>query len=571
MDRITKSLMMDFSSVMEMSSKDQSKLFENFSCYSIISKIHNEKFELEDIVGGEGGDCGIDGIGIIVSGIMINTIEEIEDLLDRSGNISEVKFIIIQAKTSSSFNGADMLNFGDGVLDFFAEEPQLVRNDFIKKKAEIVEFIIDKAARINKMIIELFYVTTGQWLNDVNLTAKINKIVGDIKALNLFKQIKFNPVGANEIQKYYRQSKEKVSATINFPNRVVMPDIKGINESYTGTLNLTEYLKLIEDELGNIRRSVFYDNVRDYQGENDVNESISSTLRSNNSDRLAVLNNGVTIVAKKVSVARHDFTLEDYQIVNGCQTSHVIYYNKDNIDNEKTNLPVKIIITEDEEVISDIIIANNSQTEVKKEELMALSDFQKKLELFYNSIEESKRKLFYERRSKQYDAVPNIEKVRIVTISSQIKSFASMYLDRPNLASRFYGKLLEQLSESAFVANHQPMPYYTSAFALYKLEFYFRNKSLDSRFRKFRFHMLMMLKYFVNNENTPNMDSKKINRYCENINKVLYGSNALNIFKKLTDIIEDTVEDIGDTEITKKQSLNAILIEKVTELRKMTV
>lgn len=563
--------MMDFSSVMEMSSKDQSKLFENFSCYSIISKIHNEKFELEDIVGGEGGDCGIDGIGIIVSGIMINTIEEIEDLLDRSGNISEVKFIIIQAKTSSSFNGADMLNFGDGVLDFFAEEPQLVRNDFIKKKAEIVEFIIDKAARINKMIIELFYVTTGQWLNDVNLTAKINKIVGDIKALNLFKQIKFNPVGANEIQKYYRQSKEKVSATINFPNRVVMPDIKGINESYTGTLNLTEYLKLIEDELGNIRRSVFYDNVRDYQGENDVNESISSTLRSNNSDRLAVLNNGVTIVAKKVSVARHDFTLEDYQIVNGCQTSHVIYYNKDNIDNEKTNLPVKIIITEDEEVISDIIIANNSQTEVKKEELMALSDFQKKLELFYNSIEESKRKLFYERRSKQYDAVPNIEKVRIVTISSQIKSFASMYLDRPNLASRFYGKLLEQLSESAFVANHQPMPYYTSAFALYKLEFYFRNKSLDSRFRKFRFHMLMMLKYFVNNENTPNMDSKKINRYCENINKVLYGSNALNIFKKLTDIIEDTVEDIGDTEITKKQSLNAILIEKVTELRKMTV
>ncbi|MFP6325228.1 MULTISPECIES: AIPR family protein [Bacillus amyloliquefaciens group] len=571
MDRITKSLMMDFSSVMEMSSKDQSKLFENFSCYSIISKIHNEKFELEDIVGGEGGDCGIDGIGIIVSGIMINTIEEIEDLLDRSGNISEVKFIIIQAKTSSSFNGADMLNFGDGVLDFFAEEPQLVRNDFIKKKAEIVEFIIDKAARINKMIIELFYVTTGQWLNDVNLTAKINKIVGDIKALNLFKQIKFNPVGANEIQKYYRQSKEKVSATINFPNRVVMPDIKGINESYTGTLNLTEYLKLIEDELGNIRRSVFYDNVRDYQGENDVNESISSTLRSNNSDRLAVLNNGVTIVAKKVSVARHDFTLEDYQIVNGCQTSHVIYYNKDNIDNEKTNLPVKIIITEDEEVISDIIIANNSQTEVKKEELMALSDFQKKLELFYNSIEESKRKLFYERRSKQYDAVPNTEKVRIVTISSQIKSFASMYLDRPNLASRFYGKLLEQLSESAFVANHQPMPYYTSAFALYKLEFYFRNKSLDSRFRKFRFHMLMMLKYFVNNENTPNMDSKKINRYCENINKVLYGSNALNIFKKLTDIIEDTVEDIGDTEITKKQSLNAILIEKVTELRKMTV
>ncbi|ODG91514.1 hypothetical protein BED47_07635 [Gottfriedia luciferensis] len=569
MDRITKSLLEDFSIVMELEIKEQSKLFEMFSAYSIISKVHNEKFELEDVVGGNGGDCGIDGLAIIVSGIMINSIEEIEDLIERSGSISEVNFLLIQSKTSSSFNGGEIRTFGDGVVDFFSENPTLVRNEFIKKRAKIVEYIISKAARIKKMTCEMFYVTTGKWINDQNLISRITRIKEDLEDLHLFKQVKFTPIDAREIQKYYKQTQEKVSATINFPNKVLLPEIEGVNEAYIGTLEIKEFLNLIEDDLGNINRSVFYDNVRDYQGENDVNESISKTVQSEKSNRLAVLNNGVTIVAKSLNVARNDLTLGDYQIVNGCQTSHVIYNYKEDI-NRLISLPVKVIGTENEDVISEIIIANNSQTEVKKEELMALSDFQKRLELFYNAINEPKKRLYYERRSRQYDAVPNIEKVRIVTISSQIKCFASMFLDRPHLASRFYGKLLEQLSEFAFVSDHELMPYYTSSFALYKLEFYFRNKSLDSKFRKFKYHLLMMLRYYISTEQAP-FNSKKINKECERINKELYSVNLLTLFRELTSVIENVVDDVESTEITKRQSLNEQLIKKVVELRKGSI
>jgi hypothetical protein len=508
-DRITKSLLEDFSNVMELKIDDRSKLFEMFSAYSIISKIHSEKFELDDVVGGNGGDCGIDAIAIIVNGIMVNSIEEVEDLIERSGSISEATFILIQSKTTSSFDGGEIRTFGDGVVDFFSENPQMVRNEFIEKKAKIVEFIISKAARIKKMVCKMFYVTTGKWMEDQNLLSRISKVKEDVENLNLFKDVEFIPLGAREIQKYYKQTQEKVSATIHFPNKVLLPEIEGIKEAYIGVLDVKEYIKLIEDDLGNIRRSVFYDNVRDYQGENDVNLSISKTLRSEKSNRLVVLNNGVTIVAKSLTVARNNITLEDYQIVNGCQTSHVIYNNKENI-NDSVSLPVKIIVTEDEDIISDIIIANNSQTEVKKEELMALTDFQKRLELFYNSINDPKRRLYYERRSKQYDSIPDIEKVRIVTISSQIRSFASMFLDRPHLASRYYGKLLEQLSDVAFVKEHELMPYYTSSYALYKLEFYFRNKSLDSKYRKFKYHLLMMLRYYVSDEELPHLNSKKI-------------------------------------------------------------
>ena len=102
--------------------------------------------------------------------------------------------------------------------------------------------------------------------------------------------------------------------------------------------------------------------------------------------------------------------------------------------------------------------------------------FRKILSFFIILLDDSKKRLYYERRSKQYDADPGIEKVRIVTISSQVRSFASMFLDKPHLASRFYGQLLEELKDTAFLEDHELLPYYTSSYALYKLEFYFRNK-----------------------------------------------------------------------------------------------
>ncbi|MEK3790387.1 AIPR family protein [Paenibacillus sp. FSL R7-0204] len=569
-DRITKSLIDDFSKVMELETKDQSKLFEMFATYSILSKHHSEKFELDDVVGGEGGDCGIDGLAIIFSGVLVNTLEEIDDILERSGIISEVNIILVQSKTSASFDGGEMRTFGDGVVDFFSENPTLVRNDFIQKKALLVEKIISIAAKVKKITCKMFYVTTGKWLDDQNLLSRISKIQEDIENLSLFKEISFSTLGAKEIQKYYRETQERVSATIKFQNKVLIPDIDGVQESYIGTLELKEFLNIIIDDLGNIKRGIFYDNVRDFQGENDVNVSIEKTLRSSKSGRLAVLNNGITIVTKSLTVARNDFSLEDYQIVNGCQTSHVIYNNRD-IVNKDISLPIKIIVPANDEVINDIIIANNSQTEVKKEELMALSDFQKNLELFYNTIDDPKKRLFYERRSKQYDSDSGIERVRIVTISSQVRSFASMFLDKPHLASRFYGQLLEELRDVAFLEDHELLPYYTSSYALYKLEFYFRNKNLDSKYRKFKYHILMMLKNYTNNEKVPPFNSKKVNKLSEEINKILYNSNLLDIFKELTSIIEEVVEDINDTETTKRISLNKELVDKLQELKKETV
>ena len=112
------------------------------------------------------------------------------------------------------------------------------------------------------------------------------------------------------------------------------------------------------------------------------------------------MNNGVTIIAKTLRATANRFYIEDYQIVNGCQTSHVLFDRKEALDST-VMVPLRLIATKDDDVIASIIVATNRQTEVREEQLLALSSFQKKLEAFFSSFDEAQR-LYYERRSRQY-------------------------------------------------------------------------------------------------------------------------------------------------------------------------
>ena len=580
MDRITRSMMNEFKETMEISKISESDLFEVFSSYSIISKTLDDTFDISDVVGddedsgnqkgivsGGGNDTGIDSIAVTLNGTLITDIGEVEDIFAENSTIFEATFVFIQAKTSSKFTGSDIRNFGDGIVDFLSLEPKLKQNTFIKNKWEIANKIIENASNIQNILCKAYYVTTGKWVGDQNLITKVDSAKIDINNLNIFGSVDFVPVDADLIQSMYKESKVKLTQTADFPKRVLLPDVKEVDEAYLGYIKIEEYMKLIQDETGNLRKSIFYDNIRDYQGENPVNDAIGETLSSNKSDRLVVLNNGVTVIADNIKIIRDNITLMNYQIVNGCQTSYMIHFNKDKIDPE-TYLPIKIIASTNDQIVTDIIVANNSQTEVKKEELIALTSFQKKLESFYAAFTSKKQKLYYERRSKQYDRRPEVEKVRIVSISAQLRSFCGMFLDVPHMSSRYYGRLFKDYSEKAFDEKNNMIMYYTSAYALYKLEFYFRNKSIPKEFRKFKYHILMMLRYHISGSDIPAFNNKKIDSYCEKINEVMWDNGkALKEFKYLVDIIANTVDDLMSNELTSKKYLNDDLLNALKEAK----
>ena len=59
-------------------------------------------------------------------------------------------------------------------------------------------------------------------------------------------------------------------------------------------------------------------------------------------------------------------------------------------------IPIRIIITQDENLKNSITKATNNQTSIKKEQLEALSTFQKKLEEYYKTYTEPEQLLYYE-------------------------------------------------------------------------------------------------------------------------------------------------------------------------------
>ncbi|WP_194400074.1 AIPR family protein [Klebsiella variicola] len=67
-------------------------------------------------------------------------------------------------------------------------------------------------------------------------------------------------------------------------------------------MSVKEYITLITNDDNSLSKGLFYDNVRDYQGKNKVNQEIIKTLRDDNLQTLLpLLNNGITIIAKKLT------------------------------------------------------------------------------------------------------------------------------------------------------------------------------------------------------------------------------------------------------------------------------
>lgn len=337
-----------------------------------------------------------------------------------------------------------------------------------------------------------------------------------------------------------------------------MPDIDGVSEAYLGVIPFSEYIKLIQDENKTIH-SIFDDNVRDFQGNNPVNKKIKKTLEESKFDLFCVLNNGVTIVASALTPAGNRFTIRDYQVVNGCQTSHVLHDCQEIEGIEKVYVPIKVVVTENDDIKTNITLATNSQTEVKTEQLEALNVFQIKLELYY-SAESKSFPLYYERRSQQYNSDARIKKTQIISIPIQIKSFASMFLNSPNLVSGYYGTIVRRFSGQIFSDEHKYSPYYVSGLAYYRIEQFFRSGDLKSELKKARFHLLYLARLLAIGEHLEPFNSNKLDKSCEQFKNTLADeSKALQVFTTAQTIFETSGVD-QDKKQYKSESETELLL-----------
>jgi hypothetical protein len=520
MDRISQSLLAEFSSEHDLAKLPEDEQFEHFASYITVRRQYAETFDTSEIVTGSGGDTGIDGIAIIVNGALAADAETLEEQADQQGSL-DVAFIFVQAERSPAFDASKIGTFGFGVADFFKVKPSLTRNEKVSAAADMMAVLFKRGSKFKRgnPTCRLYYVTTGKWIGDPTLDARRKAVISDLLSTNLFREVDFIPVDAEGLQKLYRQTKNAISSKFTFEKRTVIPNVPGVTQAYLGFLPATEFLKILVDENNEIIGGLFYDNVRDWQGDNEVNSEIKRTLESDAKGRFVLMNNGITIIARTLQPTGDDFYIEDYQIVNGCQTSHVLFNQRDKID-ESVMIPVRLIGTQDEDVIRAIIRATNRQTEVKDDQFFAVQDFPKELEQFFLTFPDP-HKLYYERRSRQYDRL-DIEKTRIVIPANMIRAFAAMFLDEPHRTTRNYAALASKVGKEIFVKGHRHEPYYTAAFTLYKLEYFFRSGRLEPKYKPARFHILLAARLLGNHDALPRMNSHEMERYCKTIMDTLW-------------------------------------------------
>lgn len=512
-DKITSGMLKEFCGNFGLATAAEDVQFENFATYLTVRKHFSETiFSPTDLVTGAGGDTGMDAIAFIVNNTLVTDIDQIQDLLEVN-KFLDVSFVFVQAKRSSGFKMSEIGQFAYGVADFFGKSA-LPKNDAVKNAAEIMNELFANSSKFTKgnPSCYMYYVTTGKWQDDVNLVTRMSLVKDELLGTNNFSDVEVVAVGADQLHRLYHESKNSITRDFTFENRTVIPDIADVEEAHLGYMSAEDLLKLLCDEDGAIIESLFYDNVRGYHGYNEINTQIRDTLSLDDPARFVLMNNGVTIIAKTLRLTGHKFTMTDFQVVNGCQTSHVLYENSALLT-DAIRIPLRIICTQNESVIESIITATNSQTEVKNDQFFALKGFAKKLEAYFNTFDKADG-VFYERRPHQYDSV-NVEKTRVVAHQNLVRAFGGMFLQEPHRTTKTYRLLSAKVGKEMFCDGDCLEPYYLAALALVKLEYLFRSKKIDPQMKPARFHILLAARLLMDATQFTKLNSNDMSKRCD--------------------------------------------------------
>lgn len=196
MDRVSEAMLLEFSKDRDIANLSEDKRFEHFVSFITVGRHYTEHFDTSDVLVGEA--TGIDAVGIIVNGNLITDADELEEV-EKASEL-DVTFVFVQADRGPSFDAAKIGNFGFAVRDFFSQNPTLPQNEQIEAAAEIVSLIYDESTKFKRgnPACRLYYATTGTWTGDAILDGRRRAEVDDLLATNMFRDVTFIPLGANE-------------------------------------------------------------------------------------------------------------------------------------------------------------------------------------------------------------------------------------------------------------------------------------------------------------------------------------------------------------------------------------
>lgn len=562
MHRIIKTHFSSFVKSHGLEAESEAGQFEKFANYSILSSKLGARFDLDDVTTGDGDD-GTDGLAIIIDEEIILSPEDAASVFATNKRNHDVETFFIQTKRSESFDLGDFLKFKESILRFVNSDIYQSNDDVQQSAHEVFDLSLSNVPKIRngKPSVTARYVTTGVYENPEAIESAKNEFEKQLKELGLFSSIDIKFVGRDELTSLWVATYSGTSAIIEMFSHASLPTILDIDEAYLAVVKAKDIVKnLLITEDGNLKTQVFEENVRSFLGlENQVNSSIEETINKGDAaTRFPVLNNGITIVSPDVRVQGNLLHLVDYQIVNGCQTSNVLYENRDHLD-DSIMVTVKVVETSNEDVFSELVRATNSQTKVDETQFLSLRPIVKKVEQFFNTYEGQESRLFFERRDRQYVG-HDIPAIRIFSVHDAAKCVSAMFCKRPDLSFRYPKRMYEELTETIFSEDVREIIFYTACLTLYRLHLLVSNRTIPQNMKRFKWHILALVCFIITGKQPPKFNSRKIESYCQSIVDIFshYGDELIKPFKEAVGVIQ-SLGDITNDRLKRQLVLQEML------------
>lgn len=536
-DLILKKHFIDFTDAWQIKEKDEAKVFEQFVNYVILSQDTVDTFighpEILDICcTGGGDDAKLDGIGIKINGQLIGSIEDIDEIVTANKKI-DVEFFVIQAKERTKFESEAVNTFGVGVRNFFSE-PMFPENEKVKELRKFKDYILSKENVFRKLntnpLLHIYYVFCGKTPDDEHTKGIKKQFIRDMENCSTyFGNITFDIIDGKQLVEKCKELENdfKVELYVRDIIPLTVNENALIKKAYAFTCEAMELLKLLSKEDGSLRRSLFNNNVRDYLGNRGgVNSEIENTIKSD-PEMFLMCNNGITIVCTNfLQIKDKLVSIDNPQIVNGCQTCTTIYLQRDAFSLKKVQVLVKLICTEDSIITNKVVRGTNKQNQVLEESFETTKSFHQDLEDYFIAKTEPIQ-LFYERRNKQYSANPTINRYQIVNLRVLTQSFVATFLQSPYMAHRHEAKLLQEFIKTEsqrkiYLQGHSFYAYYISGLIWYKFEDAFRRKVLTKDDRTYQAHLYYII-MFMTGMYPLTIDSSQnaMEKYCFNLEQLL--------------------------------------------------
>ncbi|CAM3198297.1 AIPR family protein [Stackebrandtia soli] len=504
MDKVIRQLMTEFCDDRDLAAWRPDEQFEAFTAHCVLSEYTFDSFNAADFRIGGSADGGIDSYAVAIGEKLFRDPAQLEDCFELSGDLSPT-VIIVQAKTSAKMDRKIISDLRVRVENILRTDIALDNAADVEPLRECLRVMRKRMDRLSDRGVRLVvvYANTSTQANS-EMLSEANRAKEALTGTGVVHEVEFQCLGRDALTQLYERAQSSATAKLTFLSHYELPAAPGVTRARQGVVSAADLVAALADENGSPNSTLFSENIREYQPTAPVNEEIRATLRDEaKRRRFAVLNNGVTIVARSLRAWNDSrVVMRDFQVVNGCQTCHVLAEERDHLDD--VAVKVQLIECDDDDVVNDIVTATNRQTEIPRVYFINRNKLIRRLEVHYRSQLSDDRQLYFGRRPGKRSSL----RVGVISLNQQLRAHIAMFgklppsSDHRDLGSDF-DKLFGQASEEDF---------YLAASALYRWEWLVSTRRVNRNFRPLAYQAIAILSIMYGARTSRGSESEKAAR-----------------------------------------------------------